>query len=366
MSAEAVPDAALGADVGHPQPQLPFFFRWVVDAPVSPWWLAVGVAGLYLVLLLVAGNALGFFEGFHHRGTPIWSSWVGALHVYYSVWLAWIPLAIFHLVRGAERDLAALAPALDTGGRSLESLRAEVLSVSPRALLISAGAGVLLAGLVFALMGLAGDEMLPRGFMEWSVSVSREIIANVMTTLVLGWGLAVAARLSKLVRERARISVLEVGRLAPLTRNGTRLAFFWILLLAIGLPGFAFPCGESFLAALAIVTFVAAALSAIAVVVPLRGARRLLAEQKAEELARVRRAIESAREAVLGAPSSEAGTRAGARLPGLLAWEARVEGVPEWLLDLGALRRLAFYLLIPLASWVAAAFVERMVDSALA
>jgi hypothetical protein len=57
--------------------------------------------------------------------------------------------------------------------------------------------------------------------------------------------------------------------------------------------------------------------------------------------------------------------RRGASLPGLLAWESRVERVPEWPIDAGALRRIALYLLIPLGSWMGGALVERLVDALL-
>jgi hypothetical protein len=58
-------------------------------------------------------------------------------------------------------------------------------------------------------------------------------------------------------------------------------------------------------------------------------------------------------------------TRDDVRLPGLLAWESRVESVPEWPIDAAALRRIALYLLIPLGSWVGGALVERLVDALL-
>ena len=41
----------------------------------------------------------------------------------------------------------------------------------------------------------------------------------------------------------------------------------------------------------------------------------------------------------------------------------RVEAVHEWPFDAGALRRLAFYLLIPLLSWSGGALVERLIDA---
>jgi hypothetical protein len=52
-------------------------------------------------------------------------------------------------------------------------------------------------------------------------------------------------------------------------------------------------------------------------------------------------------------------------MPSLLAYEARIESVREWPFDTSTLRRFALFLLIPLASWIGGALVERVVDAAL-
>ena len=52
-------------------------------------------------------------------------------------------------------------------------------------------------------------------------------------------------------------------------------------------------------------------------------------------------------------------------LPALVAYEARLEAVREWPFDNSTLRRFALFLLIPLASWVGGALVERVVNAAL-
>ena len=59
----------------------------------------------------------------------------------------------------------------------------------------------------------------------------------------------------------------------------------------------------------------------------------------APELDRVRTEIRNARQ-----------DRDDARLPGLLAWEARIESAPEWPIDASALRLSGLYVLIPDAS----------------
>ena len=48
----------------------------------------------------------------------------------------------------------------------------------------------------------------------------------------------------------------------------------------------------------------------------------------------------------------------------MLAYRAQVASVPEWLLDISTLSRFAFYVAIPLASWIGGALVERALDAA--
>ena len=57
--------------------------------------------------------------------------------------------------------------------------------------------------------------------------------------------------------------------------------------------------------------------------------------------------------------AAAAGTTAAAaaRIPGILAYEARVEGVREWPVDVPTLLRLTLYLALPLVSWIGGAFV---------
>jgi hypothetical protein len=94
--------------------------------------------------------------------------------------------------------------------------------------------------------------------------------------------------------------------------------------------------------------------------IPARGVHERLRAAKRAELARVRTEIRRDREALarLG-PGADAAAR---RLPGLLAFEGRVEAVREWPFDAATLRRFGIVLLLPLASWLGGALVERAVD----
>ena len=56
---------------------------------------------------------------------------------------------------------------------------------------------------------------------------------------------------------------------------------------------------------------------------------------------------------------------AGAKIPGLLAFENRIESVREWPFDAPTLTRFFLYVAIPLGSWVGGALVERLLGAAL-
>ena len=87
---------------------------------------------------------------------------------------------------------------------------------------------------------------------------------------------------------------------------------------------------------------------------------RRLRDAKAAELLRVRAALRGDRSALRESPlAPEADTLS---LVDLATWCDRIGSQPEWPFDAAALRRFGLYLLIPLASWVGAALVERLLD----
>jgi hypothetical protein len=88
--------------------------------------------------------------------------------------------------------------------------------------------------------------------------------------------------------------------------------------------------------------------------------RRLRAEKRAE-LARVRERIRSARASAL----EQAGAEGAARLPGLLAYESRIERVNEWPFDAPTLIRFGALVVLAVGSWLGGAVVERLLGVAL-
>ncbi len=129
---------------------------------------------------------------------------------------------------------------------------------------------------------------------------------------------------------------------------------FWLHPFAGNEFVYAATLAEAAFRAFALTIAVGFALSAAGLLLPTLGVHRRIQQAKAAELEAVWRQVEEAR-----------GLGENDQLPGLLAYETRIAATREWPFDAGALRRLGLYLLIPVASWVGGALMERLVDAAL-
>ncbi len=171
----------------------------------------------------------------------------------------------------------------------------------------------------------------------------------------LGWFVGAALRLSRLTEERASPELIDPRPFAPLARHGTRLAAVWLVIQAIGMPLILFaPEGmdKELLRSAALLLLGLACFAAILLLLPCRGAHRVLRSAKQTELETVRGQIGEARR-----------MREDDRLPGLLAWEARVESLSPSPIDAAALGRTGLLLLLPIGSWIGSAIVARFVDA---
>ena len=108
---------------------------------------------------------------------------------------------------------------------------------------------------------------------------------------------------------------------------------------------------------LLLVTLVIAALT---LTLPVRGLRRRIAEQKRQELERVRAAIRGDKGALAESRISDQAADLG--LGDLIAYLGLIEAVHEWPFDSSTVGRLGLYLLIPVGSWLGGALVERFVS----
>jgi hypothetical protein len=324
--------------------------RLVDRAPAPP--VAVGIAFSCALIALYACTALVFGEPLAGDRVP------GGLSE------ALLGFATAALVAGYA--LAAGYTINAGNGRALEELRPHLHGPAalrePLTLARSRlyGAAGVLAGLLFILA--IDDE-------AWAVLTGARVTSDGLFSIVLVplpfWLLSRAAyftlgglsSIARLVGESLDFDLLDPTALAPLGRMALRGAVLWIGAAALGSLSIVLTGGSApeWIAVLFLL-----AVAAASFLLPVRGVHRRIRERKASELVRTRAELRRDRETV--ASRAAGADEAAARLPGLLAWEARIEAVREWPFDTPTLMRFALYLLIPLGSWLGGALVERSID----
>jgi hypothetical protein len=234
---------------------------------------------------------------------------------------------------------------------------AERLTPGPRELIPAALAG--------GILGL-GIDRLPDLLGLWeSAFPDRLWSAGLMFLLfgLLGVEARVSMRVSRVFYEAGRQhvsgSLVDPSSLTPFARVGLRGSALWFGGSALASLLFV---GASAGWIVALVLTVTIGLGVASLLVPSRGVHLRIRERKREELARVRAAIARGGTALF--PGSDGSDDPG-RLPALIAYEARIEAVREWPFDTPTVGRFLLFLLIPLASWIGGALVERFVDAAL-
>ena len=164
---------------------------------------------------------------------------------------------------------------------------------------------------------------------------------------------------SRLRQEAVAPNIFDPGQLRPVTKAAMRGAFTWVIGATIGSLFFlSSGIDRSVLLPFFIGIGVVAVLNLL---VPLVGWHRKIVSEKERQLKDVRAIIQRCWSSLKEKDDDAALSQMG----GLLALEARIEVAREWPIDFSTLGRFAFYLAIPVASWVGGALVERVVDAAI-
>jgi len=165
---------------------------------------------------------------------------------------------------------------------------------------------------------------------------------------------------SRLRKEVAAPDIFDPGKLHPVTKASMRGAFTWIIGATIGSLFFLSSGIDRFvlLPFFMGIGFVAV----LNLLVPLFGWHQKIVAEKERQLGEVHLVIERCW-TKLKAASDDDGALA--KMGGLLAMEARIQAAREWPIDFSTIGRLAFYLAIPLVSWIGGALMERAVDAAI-
>jgi hypothetical protein len=287
-------------------------------------------------------------------------AWTAAVH---SLLFSFGFVGVNYTITKYGDDIAALEPV--SRSRNADELRGlwltTVADALSRARILGWGSAVF--GLLLAATIAFGGE---RAAGRWELDLPFTwfwIFSPLMTT-----SLARAAHftllglrlVSRLGREDTKVDLLDLDPLSAFSRIALRNALGWILAITIftlyfvNIPAVRLVTAYPFMAGVVV-------LSLAALVMPYRSVHDTIRREKRVELERLRIEIRRCRESIGGrSPEAVAVTN---ELPGLLAYEARIQDVREWPLDTSTLLRFGLYLGIPLGSWLGGAIVERMLSA---
>jgi hypothetical protein len=179
----------------------------------------------------------------------------------------------------------------------------------------------------------------------------------VVLIVLFARGVVMSARnwrqLRQIIERGLLIDLLHVDRLAVIGRQSARNALVWLVLAAI--VCLYFVGGDPGLPTLPIL-LVCMAIGLWIFLHPMAGVRRRIQAAKLAELDRVRDEISEA------VKQERRDPQAAARLPGLIAYEARVHAVREWPFDQSTLFRVATYILIPAIPWFGQAMAGEVIQ----
>ncbi len=250
---------------------------------------------------------------------------------------------------------------------SLDLTAGEIRNQFPRPLLVAsryrgaAGVALLLLFNLAMQLRFAGPHLDGHAIGWWSL---RDFAPHLLYQLLFGWVIGRILffisrpnpELDGATLERP-VDLLDLRPFQLVGRIAVRHALLFILGTSLIIPWIFVPVLSPVFVVMAVIGVAA---SLLAPVVPLRWVRRRIADAKLAALAELDRELRGLRDAV---NPGDAGTPG--RMADLLAYRAYVESIREWPFDSSTLARFGLYLLIPVASWVGSAFVERMVDTAL-
>ena len=344
----------------YPRAVLRRLLAAVESLPGGPLWSGALIAGSLLLVLVVWTLALSPPEDLWSAAGPPWP------HPEHRINVVIILLGTFLFVTArydARRNLEEVTRLRPLAACSepefsaiVESFEAYDRGRLRRIRILSAVVGLVVVPATQADPLFLLDPETRRAGVVWSLG------SNAILFMLIGQGMyasaLVRAGVARLVAAVERIDLLDRSSLAPFSRMGLRNAFVW--------------AGGSSIASLifldvervwpvALVIAVTLFMATRALLGPVREIQRRLRAEKRAELARVRERIRSAHESALERDDAEGE----ARLPGLLAWESRIEQVAEWPFDAPTLVRFAALVALAVGSWLGGALVERLLGIAL-
>jgi hypothetical protein len=348
---------------------LPWTFRFAETTRAPLLLVALGVAVAYMAVFLLLHNAMGALIGLRMLdGRFFWLDPLGLMAFSYSLLLGFQVVIGGYALRAASTNLADLRPLLHLEPGEVERFETRLRRIDPWRLRLVGAGGVVIVEVFDAWFFWDADPGIRLQPWSWWVAsfMAQDVVVAWLGFRAMGVFYGMAQRFSHLGEHHVSIDLFDFRGIRPFTRVGLRLALLIVIAFAIITPTFPPLASADVLVALSYGTLMCLPVlfGGILVILTARGVHTTIVKAKTVDLERVRTEIARERDAALGTDESRK-TAAGQRLPGLLAYEARVERVRDWPFDLPVLLRFGFYVLILLGSWVAAALVERALGIAL-
>lgn len=327
---------------------LPWSVRLLAIAPIPP---------ALSALLFCAAIAVGNLLYCRIADIPFWEQVVDKLLL--VAMIAFTPAATVYALRGAERDLADLAPVLRPGAGRKEAGLERVLLVGRWTLAFMGAAGVAIAVSFLFAPGSWGDgrPAIEDPVFLWAAARSCALGWLIARTVTIELG--VAFGFARLGERDVQVDWLAQRPLAPFARKGLRSVFLLLLFSFLFSLFLLEPWGKV-VAIPMLVLFPTLCVAALRL--PVSGVHRRLVEAKQTELARVDAALRAEAEVNL---REGAVAPAGARLSNLVAWRGLVDAANTWPFDLAVWLRFTLYVSLGLGSWLGGALVERLLGAAL-
>ncbi|HEY8155730.1 MAG TPA: hypothetical protein VII72_16495 [Myxococcota bacterium] len=329
--------------------RLPWSVRLFASAPVPP----VVCSLLFCAAIFLAYHVYCWLTNM------AWDERLAEFQLLQVAMIAFTPAATVYALRGAERDLADLAPVLTPQADGAEAGIRSVFRVGRAALAIAGAAGFAISiGFVMSPGSwVGGRPALDHPVFVWAALRSVAMGWLIARTVVIE--LAVAVGFAKLGRHGVAVDWLDQRPLAPFARKGLRSVLLLLLFSFLFSLFLLEPWGKT-VAIPMLVFFPVVCVAAL--LLPVSGVHQQLAEAKRAELARVDAALRAEAEANLKPGAAPA---TGARLSNLVAWRGLVQAASTWPFDVGVWLRFAVYVSLGLGSWLGGALVERLIGAAL-
>lgn len=330
----------------------------------SPLRLGLAISGVLLLGLFASETLLQRWPGIaaYSAGGALARQTEGILRdlriaVVHCLLAGYLPAALLAVVQGGRQTVLSLQRALDCSPEECRKL-ADSMRLNPWIV-----AGVVLIGLTVAYAGpfiVPPVPETPWNPVTWSPEVAwHRVLGPLLGALAATLAYAIVAlsrRMSRLASDLSRIDLLDLTPLLPFTQQGLTNALLLVGFVSIAGLTLLTETGFGLLALVSGGPVLAAA--GMAFVLPLRGVHRRIRSAKQTELAWVDARIRGLGTVLRGRTGGHDG-----ELADLAAYRDLIRDVQEWPISAGAYLRFAFYMLIPVISWAAAALMERVIDA---